>query len=84
MSINILCILTPKLLLAQRQYRILTFDRSKRIILQGDLPSPANPPSGCAFHTRCPIAQDRCKIEEPLLREIQPGHFSACHFAETL
>lgn len=60
------------------------FDRSKRIILKGDLPSPANPPSGCAFHTRCPIAQDRCKIEEPSLREIQPGHYSACHFAETL
>jgi oligopeptide/dipeptide ABC transporter ATP-binding protein len=60
------------------------FDRSQRIILQGDLPSPANPPSGCAFHTRCPIAQDRCKIEEPALRKIDSGHFSACHFAETL
>ncbi len=60
------------------------FDRSKRIILHGDLPSPANPPPGCAFHTRCPIVQDRCKVEEPPLREIQPGHFSACHFAETL
>jgi len=60
------------------------FDRSRRIILQGDLPSPANPPPGCAFHTRCPIAQERCKIEEPAWREIKPGHFSACHFAETL
>ena len=60
------------------------FDRSKRVILVEDLPSPANPPSGCAFHTRCPIAQERCKIEEPALREIQPGRFSACHFAETL
>jgi len=60
------------------------FDRSSRIILPGDLPSPANPPPGCAFHTRCPIAQDRCKIEEPNWREIKPGHFSACHFAETL
>ncbi len=60
------------------------FDRSKRIILLGDLPSATNPPPGCAFHTRCPIAQERCKIEEPALREIKPGHFSACHFAESL
>lgn len=60
------------------------FDRSSRILLQGDLPSPANPPSGCRFHTRCPIAQDRCRTEIPELREITPTHFSACHFAETL
>jgi oligopeptide/dipeptide ABC transporter ATP-binding protein len=60
------------------------YDRSKRILLQGDLPSPANPPPGCAFHTRCPIAQDRCRAEVPPLREITAGHFSACHFAETL
>lgn len=60
------------------------FDRSKRILLQGDLPSPANPPPGCAFHTRCPIAKDRCKVETPELREIIPGQFSACHFAEDL
>lgn len=59
-------------------------DRSQRIILQGDLPSPANPPPACRFNTRCPMVQDRCRIEEPLLREIQPGHYSACHFAETL
>jgi oligopeptide/dipeptide ABC transporter ATP-binding protein len=59
-------------------------DRSKRIILQGDLPSPANPPPGCSFHTRCPIAQDICKQDMPELREITPGHLSACHFAETL
>jgi oligopeptide/dipeptide ABC transporter ATP-binding protein len=60
------------------------YDRSKRILLQGDLPSPANPPPGCAFHTRCPIAKDRCKVETPELREIIPGQFSACHFAEDL
>lgn len=60
------------------------FDRSNRIILTGDLPSPANPPSGCAFHTRCPIARDICRKDLPALREITPGHFSACHFAEEL
>ncbi len=60
------------------------YNRSQRIILAGDLPSPANPPSGCRFHTRCPLAEERCKSEEPALREITPGHFSACHFAEKL
>jgi oligopeptide/dipeptide ABC transporter ATP-binding protein len=60
------------------------FDRSGRILLHGDLPSPANPPPGCTFHTRCPIVKDICKVDVPPLREIVPGHFSACHFAETL
>jgi oligopeptide transport system ATP-binding protein len=60
------------------------YDRSKRIILQGDLPSPANPPPGCPFHTRCPLVQDRCKSEVPAFREVVPNHFSACHFAESL
>ncbi len=55
--------------------------KRKRIILPGDVPSPINPPSGCPFHPRCPIAEARCKVEVPELREIQPGHWAACHLA---
>ena len=54
----------------------------RRIILSGDVPSPVNPPSGCRFHTRCPLAFDRCKVEVPLMREVGPGHFAACHLRE--
>jgi len=53
--------------------------RRERIILQGDLPNPANPPSGCAFRTRCPHAHERCKIERPEFIEVEDGHHVACH-----
>jgi peptide/nickel transport system ATP-binding protein/oligopeptide transport system ATP-binding protein len=52
-----------------------------RIILEGDVPSPANVPPGCSFHTRCPIAEDICRRERPPLAETLPGHAAACHFA---
>jgi peptide/nickel transport system ATP-binding protein len=60
-------------------------DTRERILLQGDLPSPANPPSGCRFHTRCPFRQEtRCDTERPALREVEPGHVVACHWAEEI
>ncbi len=58
--------------------------KTKRIILQGDVADPAHPPSGCYFHPRCRYAQERCKTDAPSLREITTGHSVACHFAETL
>jgi oligopeptide transport system ATP-binding protein len=54
----------------------------QRVILEGDIPSPANPPSGCPFNTRCPIAEERCSAEVPEWRELRPRHWVACHFAE--
>jgi len=56
----------------------------QRLVLAGDVPSPAHPPSGCAFHPRCPHPKknERCRTEEPALREIAPGQLAACHFAE--
>jgi oligopeptide transport system ATP-binding protein len=56
--------------------------RRKRIVLTGDIPSPVNPPSGCRFHTRCPVAFDRCVVEEPPFTRYAPGHFAACHWVE--
>jgi peptide/nickel transport system ATP-binding protein/oligopeptide transport system ATP-binding protein len=57
-------------------------DREKRMVLTGDLPSPTAPPTGCAFHTRCPYAIERCRAESPILRERSSGHFSACHLED--
>lgn len=58
--------------------------RSQRIVLEGDVPDPSNPPSGCYFHPRCQYAKDRCKTETPALRDVGQGHMVACHFAEEL
>jgi oligopeptide/dipeptide ABC transporter ATP-binding protein len=55
--------------------------REKRI-LQGDVPSPIKPPPGCHFHTRCPYAEERCRIEEPKLKQVAPGHTVACHLRD--
>ena len=51
----------------------------KRIVLEGDVPSPITPPAGCRFHTRCPYVEPRCRIEEPAWREVRPQHWVACH-----
>ncbi|WP_353626106.1 dipeptide ABC transporter ATP-binding protein [Bacillus sp. JCM 19041] len=61
--------------------------KNNRIILQGDVPSPINPPSGCRFHTRCPFATDKCRTEDPMLRtteDMQKGHGGACHYMEEI
>jgi len=58
--------------------------RRKEPMPAGEIPSAINPPSGCRFHPRCPIAKENCSVDEPALREIHPGHFVACHYAEEL
>jgi oligopeptide/dipeptide ABC transporter ATP-binding protein len=57
--------------------------RRKRVILAGDVPSPINPPPGCHFHTRCPYAMRRCRSDEPVLRQVLPKHWAACHLHDT-
>ena len=54
--------------------------RTRRVMLQGDVPSPVNPPSGCRFHPRCPFARADCSQSEPPLEEVRPGHFVACFY----
>jgi oligopeptide/dipeptide ABC transporter ATP-binding protein len=54
----------------------------KRVVLAGDVPSPIKPPPGCRFHTRCPYAEARCRVEEPAMREVRPGHHVACHLRQ--
>jgi peptide/nickel transport system ATP-binding protein len=58
--------------------------RRDRKPLMGEVPDPSNPPSGCYFHPRCPYAQERCKVEEPMLRETKSGHWASCHFTEEI
>ena len=57
-------------------------EKRDRIILEGDLPNPADPPAGCAFHTRCPYAMDMCKVTRPQIKEVEDKHFVACHLYE--
>ncbi|MBN2116230.1 MAG: ABC transporter ATP-binding protein [Anaerolineales bacterium] len=61
---------------------VVEIERRELVILEGNVPSPVNPPSGCRFHTRCPLAQEKCKIAEPDFRQVRGGRFVACHFVE--
>jgi oligopeptide/dipeptide ABC transporter ATP-binding protein len=56
--------------------------KRQRIVLPGDVPSPIDPPTGCPFHPRCPMAEARCRTERPELKELVPGHWVACHLAK--
>jgi oligopeptide/dipeptide ABC transporter ATP-binding protein len=56
--------------------------KRRRIMLSGEVPSPIAPPPGCPFHPRCPVKEPRCAADVPALREVEPGHWGACHLAE--
>lgn len=58
-------------------------NRRKRVLMEGEITSPVNMKPGCRFAARCPYAQERCRQEQPALREVSPGHFVSCHFTET-
>jgi oligopeptide/dipeptide ABC transporter ATP-binding protein len=61
---------------------VISEEKTKKIILEGDLPSPSNPPSGCKFHTRCPYVMDRCRTEHPELKELVPNHKVRCFLCD--
>lgn len=58
--------------------------KKERIILKGDVPSPSNPPPGCTFHTRCPLVEDICRIEVPVLKKVGPDHYASCHLLKEI
>lgn len=73
---------TKALLSAIPDIDVAPSDRLQRVVLGGDVPDPSNPPPGCRFSTRCPVAMDRCSVEEPVFQEIRPRHWVACHLVE--
>jgi peptide/nickel transport system ATP-binding protein/oligopeptide transport system ATP-binding protein len=75
---------TEALLSAEPRTTVASPRAHRRIVLEGEIPSPLAPPSGCRFHTRCPYAEPVCASNVPAWREAEPGHWSACHFSSTL
>ncbi|MCG7346148.1 dipeptide ABC transporter ATP-binding protein [Sporosarcina sp. ACRSL] len=73
---------TQALLSAVPAIRSKGTETRERIVLKGDIPSPINQPTGCVFHTRCPVRMEHCQVAKPTLKEVKPGHFVACHLYE--